>query len=595
MALMQSHWGGRGVKLLWVKRVVILLVLLNVFQLLILLNSENRPVKPSTALKDTPSSRPQGFSGRQSLGKPWPLLGAFTSWTVDPDLDPDSCEAFFGNGYTQAFTLLDPGPHSHARGSVVKEDSRVRSKRMQEIVESWREREVKQGLGQVKDEIHGVSSRTDEQAAQMGKQNKVYQPSPRGGLFQCFYGQTLRTSICEGTNMIMYPKKIKMSKGGELLFAVMGRNEEEELPYFTTGAFEIMVPEKEERRALFNKSMLERLIPVKSITKHTMHHLFEQIRTIPVDEVICAQRVSTPTIVVTRFEYANLFLTVTDWYSAYITSRVTNLKRRPRLVFVDGHCKSPMDEAWQAMFSGVHFARHLTGPVCFDHLIFAPLGYNSPLFKGLDLGLSCTGCAPEDIPNNPRHNTARIREFGEFFVAAMNTTANVMPQKAIFTFKVLFVRREDYLAHPRHSGKPESRLSNEVEVLEAPQAWASSRSGMKREDGVELSVTIVEGLFAHWALHEQLKIVRESSIIIGAHGAGLSHLLFAMPRETVIVELSSPFLVRPHFEAMSQWMGMEYHKTDMAISEADCSEVIRDLDQIFLGLIRRRDYKLAIP
>lgn len=286
---MQSHWGGRGVKLLWVKRVVILLVLLNVFQLLILLNSENRPVKPSTALKDTPSPRPQGFSGRQSLGKPWPLLGAFTSWTVDPDLDPDSCEAFFGNGYTQAFTLLDPGPHSHARGSVVKEDSRVRSKRMQEIVESWREREVKQGLGQVKDEIHGVSSQTDEQAAQMGKQNKVYQPSPRGGLFQCFYSQTLRTSICEGTNMIMYPKKIKMSKGGELLFAVMGRNEEEELPYFTTGAFEIMVPEKEERRALFNKSMLERLIPVKSITKHTMHHLFEQIRTIPVDEVICAQ------------------------------------------------------------------------------------------------------------------------------------------------------------------------------------------------------------------------------------------------------------------------------------------------------------------
>lgn len=51
------------------------------------------------------------------------------------------------------------------------------------------------------------------------------------------------------------------------------------------------------------------------------------------------QRVSQPTLIVTRFEYANLFHTVTDWYSAYMTSRIVNLKKRPRVVFVDGHCK----------------------------------------------------------------------------------------------------------------------------------------------------------------------------------------------------------------------------------------------------------------
>lgn len=51
------------------------------------------------------------------------------------------------------------------------------------------------------------------------------------------------------------------------------------------------------------------------------------------------QRISQPTVIVTRFEYANLFHTVTDWYSAYMTSRMVNLKKRPRLIFVDGHCK----------------------------------------------------------------------------------------------------------------------------------------------------------------------------------------------------------------------------------------------------------------
>lgn len=51
------------------------------------------------------------------------------------------------------------------------------------------------------------------------------------------------------------------------------------------------------------------------------------------------QRVLTPTVIVTCFEYANLFLTAADWYNAYITSRVTNLLKRPRVVLVDGHCE----------------------------------------------------------------------------------------------------------------------------------------------------------------------------------------------------------------------------------------------------------------
>ena len=51
------------------------------------------------------------------------------------------------------------------------------------------------------------------------------------------------------------------------------------------------------------------------------------------------QWVEEPTLLVTRFEYANLFHTITDWYSAYVSSRVTGLPSRPNVVFVDGHCK----------------------------------------------------------------------------------------------------------------------------------------------------------------------------------------------------------------------------------------------------------------
>ena len=51
------------------------------------------------------------------------------------------------------------------------------------------------------------------------------------------------------------------------------------------------------------------------------------------------QWIEEPAILVTRFEYANLFHTVTEWYSAYVASRVTGLPNRPHLVFVDGHCE----------------------------------------------------------------------------------------------------------------------------------------------------------------------------------------------------------------------------------------------------------------
>ncbi|CAK9224565.1 unnamed protein product [Sphagnum jensenii] len=255
----------------------------------------------------------------------------------------------------------------------------------------------------------------------------------------------------------------------------------------------------------------------------------EQIHTILVNKVTCAQIVTQPAVVVTRFEYANLFHTVTDWYSVYMTAQIANLKQRPHLIFVDGHCKSSMDDGWQAMFSGLNFAKHLAGPVCFNHLIFSPLGYHSPLFKGL----------------SSRHFLQGLQEFGEMFTSAFNLSSATRSPKKPRVAKVLF------------------RASD------------------------ELGVSVVNGLFAHIPMEEQLQEVQESSIRVGAHGAGLAHLLFARPEKTAILELVTPGLKRPHFPAMSHWMGMEYHAIEMRSPEADCSEVTDHVHNILSGLRKR--------
>lgn len=42
------------------------------------------------------------------------------------------------------------------------------------------------------------------------------------------------------------------------------------------------------------------------------------------------------------------------------------------------------------------------------------------------------------------------------------------------SIQLLFVRRKDYLSHPRHNGRIVTRLSNEAAILQHLQGWAAS-------------------------------------------------------------------------------------------------------------------------
>ncbi|KAF5196133.1 Beta-1,2-xylosyltransferase, partial [Thalictrum thalictroides] len=287
--------------------------------------------------------------------------------------------------------------------------------------------------------------------------------------------------------------------------------------------------------------------------------------------------VEEPTLLVTRFEYANLFHTVTDWYSAYIASRVTGLPNRPHLVFVDGHCKAPLEETWEALFSSVRYAKNFSGSICFRHAILSPLGYETALFKGLTEPINCSGATAHDLWENPDdRKTARLSEFGEMIRAAFGfpVDRNRLP-KPVSVHNILFVRREDYLAHPRHGGKVESRLSNEQEVFDSLKGWSANH--------LKCKVNFVNGLFAHMSLKEQIRAIQDASVIIGAHGAGLTHIIAATPK-TVILEIISSHVRRPHFALISQWKGLEYHAINLRGAYAEPQIVINKFSSIMKNL-----------
>ncbi|KAF8654553.1 hypothetical protein HU200_061747 [Digitaria exilis] len=397
-----------------------------------------------------------------------------------------------------------------------------------------------------------------------------------GGWFRCHHSETLGSSICEGARVRLDPSLIAMSRGGEPLEKVMGRTEEEELPKYEPGALQVEGPAAGRTAPLVDAEFLNAYVPTGGIGMHTMRALLESARVVPHGELHCSQWVEEPTLLVTRFEYANLFHTITDWYSAYVSSRVTDLPKRPNVVFVDGHCKAQLEQTWEALFSSVTYAKNFSGSVCFRHAILSPLGYETAMFKGLSESFSCEGASAQSLQGKPDYEkTSRLSEFGEMIVASFDLLQDdIVSSKKRNGLNVLFVRREDYLAHPRHSGKVESRLSNEAEVYDAIDKWAK---------GFKCKVNVINGLFAHMTMKEQLRAILEASVVIGAHGAGLTHLVSATP-DTKVLEIISSMYRRPHFALISQWKALDYHPINLKGSYARIRDVINELSNILTGL-----------
>ncbi|KAK4750611.1 hypothetical protein SAY87_004093 [Trapa incisa] len=285
--------------------------------------------------------------------KPWPILPSYLPWTENSSVRHNSCEAYFGNGFTRRHDLLRP------RGG--------------------------------------------------------------SGWFRCFFSETLQSSVCEGGKVRMVPERIRMSKGGERLEDVMGRGEAEELPDFDDGAFEIdggggrsgeLGLGFKRGRKLVDAEFLNNYVPEGGISRHSMRDLIGSIRVVGSKEFVCDQWIKEPVLLVTRFEYANLFHTITDWYSGYVSSRVTGLPFRPHVIFIDGHCKSSMEETWNALFSGFSYAKSFNGSICFRHAVLSPLGYETAMFKGLTEHIDCKGASAHDLWKEPDdQRTARISEF----------------------------------------------------------------------------------------------------------------------------------------------------------------------------------------
>ena len=316
-------------------------------------------------------------------------------------------------------------------------------------------------------------------------------------------------------NVLINPNRAKTQKGGEELFQVIGQTIDEEdlklqFGYFTINCKFQMIPDYS--------------IYLTEHAKYWMQFVLAQN-----DSIQYSKTDNVLTVAVQPVEYANLYHAMTEWYNvflvAYIFRKTTNCKIN--VLLLDGHPSSALDITWSVLFGKVARAAFIGEKTLYRNLIWGIPGMHSPM-------------------NDHKSKVLpMVESFRRFFLARhkINCTENKNCQK----LNILFIWRRDYVAHPRNpNGIIRRKIKNEFELVEKTKTWFPNY----KIRGVQMDKL---------PMKEQIFLITKTNILIGMHGAGLSHALF-LSKGSGIIELF-PRETHPsniHFKAIARWRKLFY-------------------------------------
>mmetsp|Transcript_19008 Transcript_19008/g.28434 ORF Transcript_19008/g.28434 Transcript_19008/m.28434 type:complete len:349 (+) Transcript_19008:263-1309(+) len=321
---------------------------------------------------------------------------------------------------------------------------------------------------------------------------------------------------------------------------VMGRAESAEFPDYVKGAFRLPCSEHPEG---INRKRDTQIYP---------HHQKLVMNSLvyggDISECSPAKITDGVTMLITRYEYANLFHQMTDWYNVFVVaSREKILGESITFLFLDGHAKSGLDDAWKAFSAGSGFLRvkHLpTSLTCFQDAFLMPVGYRSPV--------DIHGMTPQS--KGCRANS-HISKFRDQTVHVWLQQQHLIPPAGKVKIGIIF--RRDYVGHPRSKGIASRKFTNEAEVQNALR-------GLR---GSNWEVELKSMSFETTPFKDQVKAIASQDILIGAHGAGLSFVLWMRPGSQLIEITSGSYAGRYHFMYYAEWAGVGYTSMNMGGGE----------------------------
>lgn len=263
-------------------------------------------------------------------------------------------------------------------------------------------------------------------------------------------------------------------------------------------------------------------------TRFHKNHLNDWVKSITqMNTNIRRVRRPNTTFAVLRYEYANLFHQITDLYNVFVVCKLLRLDpSQVNILFFGRHRTGHIDKFWDNLFGEVERVEQFTQPVLFSDLIWAILGYNSPVnfFSLLSLPF--------------------VEEFSNFVLSQHKSVGKKLRCDRI---DILFILREDYIAHPNNpSGLISRKIKNSAAIVSAVEdAFPGHSVGTIQLDQYQMA--------------DQLKWISQTDILVGMHGAGMSHVLF-LPSHAGVLELYPNYWPKTnrHFKAMARWRNLHY-------------------------------------
>ena len=179
----------------------------------------------------------------------------------------------------------------------------------------------------------------------------------------CVTDPDTKIPYCQVRNLKIATSKISGPLGGEPLETAMGRDEDVELPKYFQGAF----------------STQESLQLSEFMSRDYWFYLLEVFMAMDVNHrQKCETTLPGISLIITRYEYVDMFHTLKDLWNAFLTLP-EGVEKVDRVIFLDSHPQGYLDSVWKDLFGPTMHIHRIEDGTCLERAIFVPPGYSSVL------------------------------------------------------------------------------------------------------------------------------------------------------------------------------------------------------------------------
>lgn len=251
----------------------------------------------------------------------------------------------------------------------------------------------------------------------------------------------------------------------------------------------------------------------------------------PTNGLVPATNESRVTIALLRIDLHNIYHTFTELYNVFFVCKLLNISTdNVHVLFNENHqTAGPYIGLWTTLYGRPSSIRNMTNVMLYNQLIWTVSAPSSPI------DFHC-------IKQPPFIHSFREYILDKFAVQ----TSKSLDCKNVSIF---FIKRRDYSKeiHGRYRITARKILNEEELVKIIKTRYKNAHVTNFPLDGMEF--------------RDQLKVVTNTDILMGMHGAGMAQVLF-LPQHAGVVEFFPAYYPkypgRTYFEVWSKWLGLKY-------------------------------------